>query len=219
MEVIHRRCAGLDVHKETVVACVRLTLDGKVTREVRTFETTTSGLTRLLAWLTAHGCTQVAMEATGIYWKPLWSILSDGDFELVLANAAHIKNVPGRKTDVSDAGPRSDRSSFVPEQEIQELRELLRTRKQLGRQQSHVKNRAFAATRLRQMATASFDQAVACRLPGGGGLAMHEEFGFLGEEKVPAQFAQVAPLGRVTSGQPTNAGGLPRSLADGRRPR
>ena len=143
MEVIHRRCSGLDVHKKTVVVCVRLVLDGKITREVRTFETTTSGLLLLLAWLTEMGCTHVAMEATGVYWKPVWNILSDGDFELVLANAAHIKNVPGRKTDVSDAAWIADllahgliRSSFVPEQEIQELRELLRTRKQLGRQQS-----------------------------------------------------------------------------------
>ena len=147
MEVIHPRCGGLDVHKETVVACVRLASGGKVTREVRTFETTTSGLLLLLAWLTEHGCTHVAMEATGVYWKPVWNILSDGDFELVLANAAHIKNVPGRKTDVSDAVWIADllahgliRSSFVPEQEIQELRELLRTRKQLVRQQgSHIR--------------------------------------------------------------------------------
>jgi transposase len=143
MEVIHPRSGGLDVHKEAVVACVRLALGDKVTREVRTFETTTSGLLLLLAWLTEMGCTHVAMEATGVYWKPVWNILSDGDFELVLANAAHIKNVPGRKTDVSDAAWIADllahaliRSSFVPEQEIQELRELLRTRKQLGRQQS-----------------------------------------------------------------------------------
>jgi transposase len=143
MEVIHPRSGGLDVHKETVVACVRLAVGGKVTREVRTFETTTSGLLLLLAWLTEMGCTHVAMEATGVYWKPVWNILSDGDFELVLANAAHIKNVPGRKTDVSDAVWIADllahgliRSSFVPEQEIQELRELMRTRKQLTRQQS-----------------------------------------------------------------------------------
>ena len=129
------------------MACVRLALGDKITREVRTFETTTSGLLLLLAWLTELGCTHVAMEATGVYWKPVWNILSDGDFELVLANAAHIKNVPGRKTDVSDAAWIADllahgliRSSFVPEQEIQELRELLRTRKQLGRQQSsHIK--------------------------------------------------------------------------------
>jgi len=147
MEAIHPRCAGLDVHKETVVGCVRLASGGKITREVKTFETTTSGLLLLLKWLTEMGCTHVAMEATGVYWKPVWNILSDGDFELVLANAAHIKNVPGRKTDVSDAAWIADllahgliRSSFVPEQEIQELRELLRTRKQLGRQQSsHIK--------------------------------------------------------------------------------
>src|SRR6516225_4233410 len=75
MEVIHRRCSGLDVHKQTVVACVRLVLDDKITREVRTFETTTSGLLLLLAWLTELGCTHVAMEATGVYWKPVWNIL------------------------------------------------------------------------------------------------------------------------------------------------
>jgi Transposase/Predicted permease len=80
MEVVHPRCGGLDVHKETVVACVRLALEGKVTREVSTFETTTSGLLLLLAWLTQLGCTHVAMEATGVYWKPVWNILSDGDF-------------------------------------------------------------------------------------------------------------------------------------------
>src|ERR1700741_186253 len=146
MEVIHRRCSGLDVHKETVVACVRLVLDDKITREVRTFETTTSGLLLLLAWLTELGCTHVAMEATGVYWKPVWNILSDGDFELVLANAAHIKNVPGRKTDVSDAAWIADllahgliRSSFVPEEEMQQLRELWPPRRELSPQQtSHI---------------------------------------------------------------------------------
>jgi transposase len=76
MEVIHPRCGGLDVHKETVVACVRLVMDGKTTREVRTFETTTSGLLLLLAWLTELGCTHVAMEATGVYWKPVWNKLA-----------------------------------------------------------------------------------------------------------------------------------------------
>jgi transposase len=130
-----------------VVAWVRQALGDKVTRELRTFETTTSVLLLLLAWLTKMVCTHVAMEATGVYWKPVWNVPSDGDFELVLANAAHIKNVPGRKTDVSDAAWIADllahgliRSSFVPECEIQELRELLRTRKQLGRQRSsHIK--------------------------------------------------------------------------------
>ena len=98
MDVIHERVAGLDVHKETIVACVRIMVGRKAHRECRTFDTTTFGLMALLTWLTESGCTHVAMEATGVYWKPVWNILSDGRFELILANAAHIKNVPGRKT-------------------------------------------------------------------------------------------------------------------------
>ena len=103
MELLHRRCCGLDVHKETVVACLRLVADGKVTTEVHTFQTITSDLLRLSEWLAANECTHIAMEATGIYWKPVWHILDDGEFALVLVNAAHVKNVPGRKTDVNDA--------------------------------------------------------------------------------------------------------------------
>lgn len=143
MEVIHRRCAGLDVHKKTVVACVRLVVGEEVRREVRTFGTTTAELVALSAWLTENGVTHIAMEATGVYWKPVWHILSDGEFELVLANAAHIKNVPGRKTDVNDATWIAEllahgliRASFVPGEEIQELRVLMRTRKQLVREQT-----------------------------------------------------------------------------------
>lgn len=142
MEVMHERVAGLDVHKAMIVACVRLMSGAKVDRECRTFETTTSGLLSLLDWLSASGCSHVAMEATGVYWKPVWHILSDGAFELILANAAHIKNVPGRKTDVNDATWIADlvacgliKASFVPDEEIQELRSLLRARKQLSRDQ------------------------------------------------------------------------------------
>lgn len=146
MEVMHDRVAGLDVHKETIVACVRVMKGRKASREHRTFGATTKELETLLAWLMECGCTHVAMEATGVYWKPVWNILSDGKFELILANAAHIKNVPGRKTDVNDATWIADltacgliKASFVPEEEIQELRSLLRARKQLGREQvSHV---------------------------------------------------------------------------------
>ena len=146
MEVVCQRCAGLDVHKAMIAACVRIVSDGKVSREVRTFDTTTSGLLALLTWLGRSGCTQVAMEATGVYWKPVWSILSDGPFDLIVANAAHIKNVPGRKTDVNDATWIADllahgliKASFVPDEDIQDLRSLLRTRKQLVREQcSHV---------------------------------------------------------------------------------
>lgn len=150
MEVMHKRVAGLDVHKEKIVACVRIMASRKagrqVSRECGSFDTTTDGLLALLAWLTESGCTHVAMEATGVYWKPVWNILSDGDFELVVANAAHIKNVPGRKTDMNDAMWIADlmacgliKASFVPEEEFQDLRTLLRARKQLTREQtSHV---------------------------------------------------------------------------------
>jgi transposase len=143
MEVLHPRCCGLDVHKDTVAACLRLVIIGRVTKEVRTFATTTASLIQLSEWLTQSGCTHVAMEATGVYWKPVWHILSDGDFELVLANAAHIKNVPGRKTDVKDADWVSDllahgliRASFVPDSQTQEMRTLMRTRKQLVREKA-----------------------------------------------------------------------------------
>jgi transposase len=146
MDVLYPRCAGLDVHKDTVVACVRVASDGAATIEVRTFDTTTPGLLALSAWLAEHGCTHVAMEATGVYWKPVWHILSDGDVTLILANAAHVNNVPGRKTDVADAQWLAEllahgliRASFVPEAPTQDMRALLRTRKQLVREQaSHV---------------------------------------------------------------------------------
>jgi transposase len=143
MELLHQRCAGLDVHKETVVAAVRLAIDGKISTEVKTFTTTTAGLLALSEWLSQNGCTDVAMEATGVYWKPVWHVLSDGEVELVLANASHVKNVPGRKTDVSDAGWLAEllahgliRGSFVPDGPTQDLRALLRTRKQLVREKT-----------------------------------------------------------------------------------
>jgi transposase len=143
MEVLYQRCCGLDVHKETVTACLRVMSGGEVVREVRTFETTTVSLMALSEWLAENGCTHVAMEATGVYWKPVWHILDDGDFQLILANASHVKNVPGRKTDVNDATWLADllahgliRASFVPDTQTQELRTLLRTRKQLVREKS-----------------------------------------------------------------------------------
>lgn len=141
MEVLFPRCAGLDVHKDTVVAAVRC-VSAPEAHEVRTFGATTSELLSLSDWLESHGCTHVAMEATGVYWKPIWHLL-EGHFELVLANAQHVRNVPGRKTDVNDATWIADllahgliRSSFVPPSPIQELRDLTRTRKQLVREVS-----------------------------------------------------------------------------------
>src|SRR5271167_4511695 len=141
MEVMYPRCAGLDVHKDSVFARVRCVSEPRHD-EVRNFGTTTSALYELNEWLGTHGVTHVAMEATGVYWKPVWHVLEES-FELVLANAQHIRNVPGRKTDVNDAGWIADllahgliRSSFVPPAPIQELRDLTRTRKQLAREMS-----------------------------------------------------------------------------------
>jgi transposase len=137
MEVIYPRCAGLDVHACSITACVRIAAGHEVTYQHRTVAATTAGLLGLAEWLGAAGCTHVAMEATGVYWKPVWHVL-EGQFTLVLANAMHIRNVPGRKSDVNDATWIADllahgliRSSFVPPAPIQELRDLTRTRKQL----------------------------------------------------------------------------------------
>jgi transposase len=142
MEVRHSRCAGLDVHKDVIVACVRIQQGSSARHEIESFGATTKALLALADWLTAHEVTHVAMEATGVYWKPVWHVLEDA-FELVLANAMHIKNVPGRKTDVNDATWISDllahgliRASFVPPTRIQEMRTLMRTRKQLVRERA-----------------------------------------------------------------------------------
>jgi transposase len=140
MEVLYPKCAGLDVHKEQVTACIRVAEGGAVKQEVRSFAATTSGLMALAEWLADAACTHVAMEATGVYWKPVWHVL-EGSFELVLANAQHVRNVPGRKSDVSDAMWLADllahglvRGSFVPPAPVQEMRDLTRTRKQLVRE-------------------------------------------------------------------------------------
>jgi transposase len=137
MEVLYPRCAGLDVHAGSVTACVRIASGPQVTYAHRTVATTTRGLLDLAEWLTGHGCTHVAMEATGVYWKPVWHVL-EAHVTLVLANAMHIRNVPGRKSDMNDATWIADllahgliRSSFVPPAPIQELRDLTRTRRQL----------------------------------------------------------------------------------------
>lgn len=139
MDVLYPRCAGLDLGKDSLVACVRIH-GTPVQHELHTFGTTTRELLALAEWLTDHGVTSVAMEATGTYWKGVWHILEEA-FTLVLANAGHIRNVPGRKSDVKDAEWIADllahgllRSSFVPPAPIQEIRDLTRTRKQLVRE-------------------------------------------------------------------------------------
>src|SRR3974390_445034 len=193
MEVLYPHCAGLDVHKETVVACARHMMNATVTREVRTFKTTTKELLALSEWLAAEGCTHIAMEATGVYWKPVWHILSDGDFALVLANAAHVKNVPGRKTDVNDATWLADllahgliRGSFVPDQQTQEMRNLLRTRKQLVRERSsHVQR----LQKTLEDANIKLDSAIS-DIMGLSGRAMIEAL--IAGESDPERLAQLA---------------------------
>jgi len=140
MEVLYPRCAGLDVHARQVTGCVRITSGSEVTYLHHTAATTTRGLLALADWLAAHGVTHVAMEATGVYWKPVWQLL-EGQFTVVLANALHIRHVPGRKSDMTDAAWIADllahgliRGSFVPPAAIQRLRDLTRTRKQLVRE-------------------------------------------------------------------------------------
>jgi transposase len=141
MDILYPRCAGLDVHKDMVMARVRC-VSVPAVDETRSFVTTTEALVELQEWLSSHAVTHVAMEATGVYWKPVWHLLEE-HFELILANAQHIKNVPGRKTDVNDAAWIADllahgliSASFVPPKPIQELRDLTRTRKQLVREVS-----------------------------------------------------------------------------------
>lgn len=131
MQILVERGCGLDVHQATVVACLLLMWkDGRVQKQMRTFGTTTRELVSLREWLLAHGCTHLAMESTGVYWKPVYTIW-EGALEIVVANAQHVKKVPGRKTDVKDAEWLADllchgllRSSFVPPRPIRELARL-----------------------------------------------------------------------------------------------
>jgi transposase len=144
MRVVYERCCGLDVHKRTVVACL-LTPAGK---EVRTFGTTTRDLLDLGDWLTEQGCTHVAMESTGVYWKPIYNLLEDSSMQLLVVNARHIKAVPGRKTDVRDAEWIADllqhgllTSSFIPDRRQRELQELIRYRRSLIGERAREVNR------------------------------------------------------------------------------
>jgi Transposase len=148
MQTLIERGCGLDVHQATVVACLLIVLkNAQVQKQVRTFGTTTRELLALREWLLSQGCTHVAMESTGVYWKPVYAIL-EGALEIVVANAQHVKKVPGRKTDVKDAEWIADllchgllRSSFVPPKPIRELRDLMRYRRKLVESQAAERNR------------------------------------------------------------------------------
>jgi transposase len=148
MQVLYVRCAGLDVHKKTVVACLLLTAaTGRVSREVCTFATTTAGLRALADWLESFGVTHVAMESTGIFWRPIFNLL-EGRFQVILVNAQHMKAVPGHKTDIKDSEWIADllrhgllTASFIPPKPIRDLRDLVRSRKTVVQQRAQAINR------------------------------------------------------------------------------
>ncbi|MET0732524.1 MAG: IS110 family transposase [Casimicrobiaceae bacterium] len=147
MEVLYACCCGIDVHKESLVACLRVQEGRRRHTEIRSFGTTTTEILRLHAWLSESRCTHVAMESTGVYWQPAFNLL-EGSFGIVLANAHHIKAVPGRKTDVKDCEWLADllahgliRASFIPPTSIRELRDLTRHRKSLIRDRVKAANR------------------------------------------------------------------------------
>ena len=148
MQAIIERCCGLDVHQETVVACLLVGAPGAhPTKEVRTFRTVTRDLEALRDWLQEAGVTHVGMESTGVYWRPVYAVL-EGHFELIVGNARHMRNVPGRKTDVKDSEWIADlvrhgliAKSYVPPRPLRELRELLRYRRKLVESQAAERNR------------------------------------------------------------------------------
>lgn len=201
MEMIHPRCAGLDVHKDVVVACARIASgEGEVTHEVESFSTMTQGLLKLADWLAEREITHVVMEATGVYWKPVWHVL-DESFDLTLANAAHVRNVPGRKTDVNDATWLAElhahglvRPSFVPPTRVQELRTLLRTRKQLVREKAQHVQRIQKTLEDANLKIAS----VASNILGASGRAILEAL--IAGETDPEKLADLT-RGRLRSGR------------------
>ena len=153
MDMLIERCAGLDVHKKTVVACIRRPGAGPARRRsrTRTFRTTMAGLEALRDWLGENGVTHAAMESTGVYWCPVYTVLED-QFELTLVNARHVKHVPGRKRDVKDSEWLAQllecgllRGSFIPPREIRELRDLTHLRKALTRDRSRQDTRGRLA--------------------------------------------------------------------------
>jgi transposase len=193
IQVVHPCCCGLDVHKRAVQACLlRSTPGGAVHQEQRAFATMTDDLLALLDWLLAAGCTHVAMEATGVYWKPIYNLL-DGHVEVLVVNAQHIKAVPGRKTDVNDAAWIAGllrhglvQPSFVPNREQRELRELTRYRKSLVDERSAEVNRLQKTLEGANIKLAS----VASDVVGASGRAMLERL--VAGQTDPALLAQCA---------------------------
>lgn len=194
MEAIVERACGLDVHQASVVACVLLgRANERPKKQVRTFGTTTRELLELTAWLRECGCTQVGMEGTGVYWKPVYAVLEDGPWSIVVGNARHIKKVPGRKTDVLDSEWIADllrhgliKSSFVPPKPIAQLRDLVRYRKKLVQSRSAERNRVQGLLEQANIKLAS----VLSDVFGVSGMAMLRAL--LDGERSPRELAELA---------------------------
>jgi transposase len=192
MDVLHPRCCGLDVHKSSISACILLRESGRVQKHQRRFGAMTQNLHELAEWLQQFGVTQVAMESSGVYWKPVWNIL-EGQFTVVLANAQHIKNVPGRKTDQKDAEWIAQllqhgllRPSYVPCEIIRDLRDLTRMRASLSQEASRISSRIQKVLEDANVKLAS----VATNALGKSGRAMLEDI--ISGEDNPEQLASLA---------------------------
>lgn len=202
MRMIHQRCAGLDVHKRTVVACrLRVNGEGVVEQEVKTFGTMTGELLQLVDWLLAWEVTQVAMESTGEYWKPVYNLL-EGNVQVVLVNAQHVKHVPGRKTDVQDAEWLAEllsygllKASFIPPKPQREVRDLTRYRRTLVEERVRLVNRVQKVLESANIKLAS----VATDVLGVSGRRMLEAL--MAGQRDPAELAELAK-GRLRSKLP-----------------
>jgi len=202
MEQVFERCAGLDIHKATVSACVRVPrAGGRRHQEIRTFGTSTNDLLTMRDWLAGYAVTHIAMEATGVYWKPIYYVLEEG-FTLLLVNAAHVKQVPGRKSDVADCAWLAQllehgllRASFVLPRPIRELRDLTRLRKSL------IQDRTRAANRLHKVLQDAGLKlsSVAANVLGVSGRAMLSAL--MGGNSDPNQLAELA-RGRMRNKMP-----------------
>jgi transposase len=192
MDVVNPRCAGLDVHKRQVVACIRIPGGGRKGL-VRTFGTTTPDLLNLVTWLAEHGVEKVAMESTGVYWRPVYHMLEGSVDEILLVNAQHVKAVPGRKTDVKDSEWLAQllehgllRSSFVPPESIRDLRDLTRFRKTLIHERSAHVNRIAKTLELANIKLGS----VATDIMGKSGRAMIQRL--IDGERDPERLANLS---------------------------
>lgn len=188
-------CCGADVHKKSIVACLITTDDsGKVRRIHKKFSTMTRDIENFRDWLLSYGCTQVAMESTGVYWKPLFNILEESQIKTVLANARHVKNLPGKKTDMSDAEWLATllrngliRGSFIPPKNIRELRDLVRCRAKMVQDQTRIKNRIQKLLEDANIKLAS----VASDIFGVSGMDMLNKLAY-GDEVIPSDIALLA---------------------------